>query len=52
MPAPRRKAAPAAKSAKPAPVARPNGNRPAVVRMKRIFDLLKAERFPNCQKLA
>ena len=54
MPAPRRKAAPAAKPAKPAPVARPkgNGNRPAVVRMKRIFDLLKAERFPNCKKLS
>ena len=48
MPASRRKAATAVK---PAP-ARSKGNRPAVVRMKRIFDLLKKEQFPNCQKLA
>lgn len=28
------------------------GNRLAAVRMKRIFDLLKGERFPNCRQLA
>lgn len=28
------------------------GSRPAVVRMKRLFDLLKENRFPNCQQLA
>ena len=32
--------------------ARPSGNRPAAVRMKRLFDLLKKGEFPNCQKLA
>jgi proteasome accessory factor B len=32
--------------------ARLAGNRPAVVRMKRIFDLLKKEDYPNCQRLA
>ena len=48
MSASRRKAATAVK---PAP-ARSKGNRPAVVRMKRIFDLLKKDQFPNCQKLA
>ncbi len=31
---------------------RPTGNRPAAVRMKRLFDLLKKGEFPNCQKLA
>lgn len=49
MPAARSKAAPAAKPASPA---RSAGNRPAVIRMKRLFDLLKKGRFPNCQKLA
>lgn len=34
------------------PSSRPAGNRPAVIRMKRLFDLLKQEQFPNCQKLA
>ena len=48
MSASRRKAATAVK---PAP-ARSKGNRPAVVRMKRIFDLLKKDQYPNCQKLA
>ena len=48
MPASRRKAVTAAK---PAPI-RVKGNRPAVVRMKRLFDLLKKNQFPNCQKLA
>lgn len=32
--------------------ARVAGNRPAVMRMKRIFDLLKKEDFPNCQRIA
>ncbi len=48
MPAARKKAAPAQKSA---PV-RASGNRPAAVRMKRLFDLIKQNEFPNCQKLA
>jgi proteasome accessory factor B len=48
MPAAPSKAAPAAKAAP----ARSAGNRPAVIRMKRLFDLLKKEQFPNCQKLA
>ncbi|MEY4489831.1 MAG: hypothetical protein RIQ79_2339 [Verrucomicrobiota bacterium] len=48
MPAKRRPAVPVAKPAK----ARAVGNRPAVVRMKRLFDLLKQNRFPNCQSLA
>ncbi len=37
--------------AKPSPTRAP-GNRPAVVRMKRIFDLLKRGEYPNCQKIA
>ncbi len=48
MPAKRRKAVPVPSS----PVSRPSGNRPAAVRMKRIFDLLKKGRFPNCQQIA
>jgi predicted DNA-binding transcriptional regulator YafY len=48
MPAKRRPAVPEAKPVK----ARAIGNRPAVVRMKRLFDLLKKDQFPNCQKLA
>jgi proteasome accessory factor B len=48
MPAKRRPAVPAAKPAK----ARANGNRPAAVRMKRLFDLLKQDKFPNCRTLA
>jgi proteasome accessory factor B len=48
MPVKRRPAAPVAK---PTP-ARASGNRPAVVRMKRLFDLLKQNKFPNCQTLA
>jgi proteasome accessory factor B len=48
MPAKRRPAVPAAKPAQ----ARAIGNRPAVVRMKRLFDLLKQNQFPNCQALA
>ena len=48
MPAARKNAAPA----NPPNTARPSGNRPAVVRMKRLFDLLKKDAFPNCQKLA
>lgn len=32
--------------------ARAAGNRPAVMRMKRIFDLLKKEDYPNCQRIA
>jgi len=32
--------------------ARVVGNRPAVVRMKRIFDLLKQGSYPNCQQIA
>ena len=47
MSASRRKAATPPKSA-----ARAKGNRPAVVRMKRLFDSLKKNQFPNCQKLA
>lgn len=43
MPVARNQAVPA--------TARSKGNRPAAVRMKRIFDLLKKDRFPNCQKL-
>lgn len=39
----------ASQSSRPARVA---GNRPAVMRMKRIFDLLKKEDFPNCQRIA
>jgi proteasome accessory factor B len=45
------KRSPAAPAAKPAQ-ARAIGNRPAVVRMKRLFDLLKENQFPNCQTLA
>lgn len=48
MPAAPSKAATAAKTTP----ARSAGNRPAVIRMKRLFDLLKKEQFPNCQKLA
>lgn len=47
---------PAKKSAASAPSSskstRVAGNRPAVMRMKRIFDLLKKEDFPNCQRIA
>jgi predicted DNA-binding transcriptional regulator YafY len=39
----------APKSISPVRVA---GNRPAVMRMKRIFDLLKKDDFPNCQRIA
>jgi proteasome accessory factor B len=28
------------------------GNRPSIFRMKRLFDLLKRETYPNCQQLA
>jgi predicted DNA-binding transcriptional regulator YafY len=37
---------------KPASPKRPVGNRPAVVRMKRIFDRLKQGDYPNCNTLA
>jgi proteasome accessory factor B len=48
MPA-KKSAASAATAPKPNRVA---GNRPAVMRMKRIFDLLKKEDYPNCQRIA
>jgi proteasome accessory factor B len=53
MPA-KKKPTPAAASKKnrPSPAGRATGNRPAVMRMKRIFDLLKKDDFPNCQRLA
>jgi proteasome accessory factor B len=47
MPA-KKSAASAAAAPKPNRVA---GNRPAVMRMKRIFDLLKKEDYPNCQRI-
>lgn len=36
----------------PSTSARAAGNRSVVMRMKRIFDLLKKDDFPNCQRLA
>ena len=51
MSASRRKAATAVKPVPVRPV-RSQGNRPTIVRMKLIVDLLKKEQFPNCQKLA
>lgn len=50
MPASRLPASPPKPSLKPA--GRQTGNRPAAVRMKQIFDLLKREAFPNCQRIA
>lgn len=42
----------AASASKAQPPARVAGNRPAILRMKRIFDLLKKEDYPNCQRIA
>lgn len=50
MPAKKKPAAAAPKP--PAIPGRATGNRPAVMRMKRIFDLLKKHDYPNCQRLA